>query len=171
VAVLKNSKHEAFAQGLAKGLSADAAYQAAGYKPNRGNASVLKANQSIEARIAEIMGKAAERVEVDKAWVLNNLKTVAERCMQAVPVLDRRGEPVLVETANGELSPAYTFQAMGANRALELIGKDLGMFVEKVEHTGKDGGPIETKDVSPMDAARLIAFTLAKAAKEISNAG
>lgn len=32
-----------------------------------------------------------------------------------------------------------------------------------VEHTGKDGGPIETVDLSDTEAARRIAFTLAKA--------
>lgn len=32
-----------------------------------------------------------------------------------------------------------------------------------VEHTGKDGGPIETADVTDQEAARRIAFTLAKA--------
>jgi len=32
---------------------------------------------------------------------------------------------------------------------------------QQVEHTGKDGGPIETKDVSMLEAARRIAFTLA----------
>lgn len=31
------------------------------------------------------------------------------------------------------------------------------------EHTGKDGGPIETADVTDQEAARRIAFTLAKA--------
>lgn len=31
------------------------------------------------------------------------------------------------------------------------------------EHTGKDGGPIETVDLSDTEAARRIAFTLAKA--------
>jgi hypothetical protein len=39
--ILPNHKHELFAQGLAKGLSADAAYQAAGYKRDRGNAARL----------------------------------------------------------------------------------------------------------------------------------
>ena len=32
-------------------------------------------------------------------------------------------------------------------RALELLGKDQNMFKEKVEHTGKDGGPIEFKAI------------------------
>ena len=38
--------------------------------------------------------------------------------MQATPVLDRHGEP----------TGAYTFNAAGGNRALELLGRHLGMF-------------------------------------------
>jgi hypothetical protein len=30
-----------------------------------------------------------------------------------------------------------------ANRALELLGKHIGLFPDKVEVTGKDGGPVE----------------------------
>lgn len=46
--------------------------------------------------------------------------------------------------------------------ALDKIGRHLGMFVEKHELTGKDGGPIETADVSDLDRARTIAFALEK---------
>ena len=64
---LKNQKHEAFAQQLAKGETADAAYRKAGYSANRGNASRLKANDSIRQRIAEIQ-------ETQKATAeLNNI--------------------------------------------------------------------------------------------------
>jgi hypothetical protein len=62
MAVLGNSRWERFAQGLAKGLTADEAYQRAGYKANRGNAATLKANQSILDRASELQGKAAAKV-------------------------------------------------------------------------------------------------------------
>lgn len=62
--VLKNARHETFAQGLAKGMTADEAYQKAGFKPNRGNAATLKANQSVLDRVAEIQGKAAAKAGV-----------------------------------------------------------------------------------------------------------
>lgn len=62
--VLKNARHEAFAQGLAKGLTADQAYQDAGFKPHRGNASRLSANENIRARVSEIQSKAVKKVEV-----------------------------------------------------------------------------------------------------------
>lgn len=44
--------------------------------------------------------------------------------------------------------------------ALVDIGKHLGMFRERVEHTGKDGGPIQTEDTTGYDLARRIAFAL-----------
>lgn len=59
--VLKNIKHENFAQGIAKGMTADAAYQAAGYKPNDGNACRLKGNERVRARVRELADDAAER--------------------------------------------------------------------------------------------------------------
>lgn len=62
--VLPNPRHESFAQALAKGKTADEAYALAGYKPNRGNAATLKANQSILDRVAELQQRAAKKVEV-----------------------------------------------------------------------------------------------------------
>jgi phage terminase small subunit len=82
--VLPNNKHELFAQGLAKGLSADAAYQPAGYKQSRSAASRLSTNVNIRARVEELQNKAAEKVELSKAWVLARLKQTVERAMQAV---------------------------------------------------------------------------------------
>ena len=61
---LSNAKHEYFAQELAKGKTADEAYQLAGYKANRGNAATLKAKQNISDRVAEIMERKAVRAEV-----------------------------------------------------------------------------------------------------------
>jgi hypothetical protein len=54
VPVLQNEKHEIFAQQLAKGKSVSQAFKTAGFQPNRGNASRLKANESIKQRLAEL---------------------------------------------------------------------------------------------------------------------
>jgi hypothetical protein len=55
---LANSRHEAFAQALARGLSTAAAYAEAGYKPNRGNAhTLLKQNECISKRVEEIQAE------------------------------------------------------------------------------------------------------------------
>ena len=51
--------------------------------------------------------------------------------------------------------------------ALVDLGKYLGLFKDRVEHTGKDGEPIKTQDVTdPKDLARRTAFLLALGAKE-----
>src|ERR1700745_350665 len=51
---LKNPRHEAFAQALARSMSASAAYVEAGYKANRHNAAALARKQHIGTRVAEL---------------------------------------------------------------------------------------------------------------------
>lgn len=164
--VLPNAKHELFAQELAKGKTADEAYQLAGYSANRGNASTLKAKQSVLDRVAELQTAIAERVEIDEAYVLSTIKDTVERCRQSKPVLDRKGDPVLTETPEGDVVPVHVFDAKSVLRGAELLGKHIGMFKERVEHTGKDGGPIQTEDLSDMDALRRVRFLMNKAKRE-----
>ena len=56
------------------------------------------------------------------------LVETAERALQAVPVTDRKGEPT------GE----FTYQGSVALRALELLGRELGMFSDRKD-TGEGG--------------------------------
>jgi hypothetical protein len=50
--------------------------------------------------------------------------------------------------------------------AIALIERGWGRAPQSLEMTGKDGGPIETHKITDTEAARLIAFTLAKAVQE-----
>ena len=150
--ILRNAKHESVALGLAEGLSQEAAYIRAGFSPKgaRGSATkLLKQNASIFQRRDEILAEreklrsagavaAAEKEQVTKEYVLRGLKTVAERCLQSAMVVNKRGDPVLCETPDGNMAVAYQFDAPGANRSLELLGKEIGMFVERKEQ-GKPG--------------------------------
>jgi phage terminase small subunit len=127
--VLKNARWERFAQELAQGKTADEAYQLAGYAENRGNATRLKANESVAARVAELTERAADRAVVDKAWVLERLRQNAETCM----TMD------FVRGPDGQPTPAVTHNPAAANKALELLGKELGMFKDQLDHTSSDG--------------------------------
>lgn len=62
--VLSNPRHEAFAQALAKGKSATEAYAQAGYKPHQPSASRLLSNAMVAARVEELQGRVARKVEV-----------------------------------------------------------------------------------------------------------
>lgn len=57
-----------------------------------------------------------------------------------------------------------------SDRMLELLLKahKPEKFKDRVanEHTGKDGGPIQTQDATPLSTARAIAFLLSKGAAE-----
>lgn len=82
--------------------------------------------------------KVSEKAEVDAAWVLCQAVNVYERCMQAVPVMARSPGGKMIET--GE----FKFDAAGAAKALEMIGKHraVNAFKETIELTGKDDGPV-----------------------------
>lgn len=60
--VLPNARHERFAQELFKGKTADEAYRLAGFRPHRGNASRMSANESILERVAELSENQAKAV-------------------------------------------------------------------------------------------------------------
>jgi type VI protein secretion system component VasK len=116
--VLKNARHETFAQELAKGKTADEAYQLAGFKPNRGNAARLNANESIRARVEELASRGAEKAEWTAADRLSALKLIFDK------------------TANADPRVAIS--------AIAEANKMQGSYApEKREHSGPNGAPIQ----------------------------
>lgn len=104
----------------------------------------LLGNASVSRAIEEAIQARSERTEITADWVLENLRDVAVRCQQKEPVMVfDRAKRAMVQATTTDGEGVWQFDAAGANRALELIGKHLGMFKERVEHTGKDGGPIQ----------------------------
>jgi hypothetical protein len=66
-----------------------------------------------------------EKIAVERAWVVAVLIQNVQRAMQVEPVRDHEGTP----------SGYYTYQGGVANKALELLGKELGLFQTKHENT------------------------------------
>lgn len=62
--ILKNARHERYCQELAKGKTSDEAYQLAGFSANRGNATRLKAKESVQSRLIELQARVAAKAEV-----------------------------------------------------------------------------------------------------------
>lgn len=115
--VLQNSKHELFAQARAQGQSATAAFVSAGYAANDSNAARLNGNERVRARVEEIQAVGADKAGLTIEWVLSGLRSNYERAMQAEEIRNADG-------GTGE----YKYEGSVANKALELIGKHLGMF-------------------------------------------
>ncbi len=124
---LDNPRHEKFAQALFQGKSASEAYVLAGYKANKGNFVRFKDNQRIKARLVELQQQVSDAVvaktALTKQWVIDRLRENVARSMQMEAVRNADGEPI------GE----YAYNGSVANRALELLGKELSMFIDRKE--------------------------------------
>jgi hypothetical protein len=110
---LNNARHERFCLALLEGKSADEAFVIAGYKRNRGNASRLKANESVSRRLQELQAEAAANAEVTVASICKELD-------EANAVARERG------------------QAAAMVSAATLRAKLAGLMVERIE-TGNPG--------------------------------
>lgn len=80
----------------------------------------------------------SERTEIDADWVLRESTKLYQRCVNDKRVLtDRKGMPILDE--DGQLQ--WVFNATGAAKALELVGKHVNIqaFKENVGLSGAIG--------------------------------
>jgi phage terminase small subunit len=81
--ILSNPRHELFAQEIAKGKTAEAAYRLAGYKPSVKNAQRLKASKSVRSRVSEMQSRAAERAIVTVEDLIAEAEEARKGAMQA----------------------------------------------------------------------------------------
>lgn len=191
--VLKNAKHERFAHGIVAGKSGREAYREAGYSATDGaadtNASRLLKKAQVAARIAELKGKAAEAAGITAKRVLDELAKIGFANIEDYIRITSDGDPAVdlskmtrdqaaavaqisvedFKDGRGEDARdvrKITFKLHDKRAALVDLGKHLGLFKDQVEVAGKNGGPIETKDVGELEVARRIAFLLTSAARK-----
>jgi len=128
--VLRNQRHERFAQEVAKGVSAIRAYVVAGYaKTSAGaNAVRLMENEGVRARIDELQGKVAARTEVTIEGLIEHAEKIRHYAM------DRKVKQLAV-----------------ANTALVTMAKLAGLWVEKRENTNRDADPKRMTDAEIME--------------------
>lgn len=112
-----NAKQERFCLEYTKDLNATQAAKRAGYseKTAYSTGSEILKKPEIKARVEQLLSERSKKNMVDAQWVMDKLKYVAERCM------------------DGE-----EFNASGANRAIELLGKHVGVkaFQENIAISG-----------------------------------
>jgi phage terminase small subunit len=81
--VLRNPRHETFAQLLARGKTATEAHEEAGFKRSRHNASHLAARPEIGARVQQITTLAAERAVVTVESLIQKAEQARVAAMEA----------------------------------------------------------------------------------------
>lgn len=141
MAELGNKRYEWFCQEYIIDYNGSKAAIRAGYKEKsaRSQASALLTNPNILARVRELQHEQVERLAVTQDYVVLQLMETYQRCLEETPVL--KFDP---ETGQMEETGKYQFDSKGALRALELLGKHLGMYNDKIHVTGKvDTGQLD----------------------------
>lgn len=152
-----DAAREVFCAEYIKDLSVPNAAERAGIKYAEG--ITLFKQERTQKIIQSYMDERSKNTAIDAEYVLNGIVDTIERCKQAVPVINRRGDQVYTTTADGEVAAAYRFEPHAALKGYELLGKHLKLFVERHEITGENGTPIQhliaAAKISPEDAAAL----------------
>ena len=122
-----SEKRKKFSREYIKDFNASRAYRDSGYSKKFSNSNVTKLlqNTAIQEYLTGLISKQEDKAEITVAEIIQDLKLLKDRCMQACEVTDKDGN------STGE----YRFDSAGANRSLELLGKHLAMFVERSELT------------------------------------
>lgn len=155
---LKNSKHEVFAQNVAKGMAQDAAYDAVYHPKNRdslrGNASRLSSNEIVAARINELKKFGAEKALVEVADVVKGLLNISNadlaeafeedgKTLKNIHQIPKHLRLALAGIDIDEIREDGAFigyakkvKLNSREKALENLGRYMKMFTDKVELSG-----------------------------------
>jgi len=171
VPILRNARHEKFAQELAaNGLSAYQAYINAGFRPSRQNAARLRAKEDIAARVLEIQAAGAKSAEITvaslieeleaarvKATDLNQLSAAVRATAEKAKISGLLVEKQQIEVVNTEYEPTSAAEVLAdvmekvgerAARALaEAFGIEFDQAAIRALYDGPNGSQASTRAI------------------------
>ena len=165
---LPNPKRERFCQEYIIDLNATKAAERSKYSKRTANeqGARLLANVSVQNRIAELKEERAMRTQVTQDRIGEELKLLAFSDFRdygevvgelgidrlKLKTFDQIGEGKTraiqsITERISEKNVQLSFKLHGKLPAIELLGRHIGMFVERMALTGEDGGPIRIEYV------------------------
>lgn len=151
-------KQELFCQEYLKDMNGTAAAKRAGYSKRTAaeQACQILATPKIQERVNELKAARLERVQIDADWVLKRIAAIAD--VDIAKAYDKGGQflPIkempedLRKTITGidvykdftegvEVGETRKIKLADKLKALELLGRHIKLFTDKVEHSGKVG--------------------------------
>jgi phage terminase small subunit len=149
-----------FCEAVAKGANyTDAALKAGcSEKSAKTQGSKWMDRKDVKEWLADVSKSAAERVGLDREWVLRKSKEIVVKCTEPVQVFDKKGKPVTEpdpDNPDGPKLKVYMlYDAKSANKALETIAKHLKMLTDKVEVQTPDADKFRPEPTTAEEAAR-----------------
>lgn len=175
-------KQQKFADNyLTNGFNGTEAAKSAGYSKKSAYVQAVRLlkNDKIKSYIEKHQNKLQKKAVAKSQKIIeelakiafSNIKNIAEWTESSVSFRSSEDIPDEIASCIQEVSEQSTSNQYGGSRtlklklydkqkALELIGRHLGMWVEKHEHSGPDGKPLQVQPVDPrlvvQDAAKLL---------------
>lgn len=117
-------QQKAYRDARIAGQSPIEAVKTAGYKAAPHNMKQIswrnEHHPEIQAEIQEIVEERMEKAGITREWITQKLVENVERAMQIHKQTDDDGNVI-----------GFKYEGNVANKALELLGKDIGMFIER----------------------------------------
>jgi len=175
-------KQKAFVQEYLIDLNAKAAAVRAGYSEKTAEQIGYQQLQkpAVRAAIQKAMELRARRTEITADRVLQELAKIGfaqlgdfvEFGPEEVVIRRKKGKVITATVNTVRVKPSSEVDGSVLSevsqtvngikvkqhdkiKALELLGKHLGLFIERHEHTGKDGGPIEFRNARELLLGRI----------------
>jgi phage terminase small subunit len=139
----------------------------------KGSATQLMADPEIKKEIARLIDGQKQKLIMQADEVLESLTKIARSDVRQLYTDDNtlKAIPSLSDDVAFSISEVSTKEIVDKNgnlkgynrsvkmhsktQALDLIGKHYKLFTEKHEHTGKDGGPIQSFELSKITTKEL----------------
>jgi phage terminase small subunit len=149
-------KQKAFAREYVKDNNGKEAAIRAGYDEKYAKQQAYEnlTKPYLKEVIQEKQAVLAEKAQVSAEFVINNFLEILNFNKQIEEFTQNDGENVRVKKK--------MIDAQAALKASELLGKHLGLFVEKLQVTGKDGKDLIPIEERKTNLARKLASFLAK---------
>ena len=152
-------KQQRFVEEYLIDLNATQAAIRAGYSPQTASeqSARLLGNVSVKSAIDRALAERSRRTGINAALVLEELALLARADMADCVNPDGSVKSLHVMSPEARRAIAeYRIQGDKATiklhdkaRALNLLAQHLGLLIERHEHTGKGGGPIQFEEILP----------------------